>query len=348
MKTMKVGLLAEPGRFIVEERPLPDVGPEEVRIRVAACGICGTDLHAFAGHKPRGWKIVFPFQMGHELSGVVDAVGEKVPAHAGLQVGDWVVPDGRLPCYHCRYCRRGEYNHCLHMGYISGGFAQYMVYPYRNLVKIPSGVTLEEAAFAEPLACVVNGHRQLSRPEFGGFGLVIGAGPIGLLHLQMLRSQGLRVAVSDTQPHRLEAARQLGADYVINASEVNIADEVYRLTDGYLADVVVSAAGGDERIIDQAISLAGRRGQVLYFGAVMKEPITVNLDLIHYREIRLVGSHDSTTANYESALRLIAGGQVQVAPLITHRYLLERIQEAFQFAATRQGIKVMVYNEGVQ
>lgn len=348
MSTMKVGLLAEPGRFVVEDRPLPQVGPEDVRIRVAACGICGTDLHAYAGHQPRGWKIVFPFQMGHELSGVIDALGENVPEHAGLHVGDWVVPDGRLPCYDCRYCRRGEYNHCLHMGYISGGFAQYMVYPYHNIVRIPAGVSLEEAAFAEPLSCVVNGHSQLERPAFGGFGVVIGAGPIGLLHLQMLKLQGLRVAITDTQEQRLEAARALGADYTINVKQVNVPEEIHRLTEGYLADIVVSAAGGDERILDQAISLAGRRGQVLYFGAVMKDPITVNLDVIHYREIRLVGSHDSTIAKYESALRLMAAGKVRVAPLISHRYPLERIDEAFQFAATRQGIKVMVYNEGVQ
>jgi L-iditol 2-dehydrogenase len=347
-KMMKVGLLAEPHRFIVEERPIPDVGPGEVRIRVAACGICGTDLHAYVGHKPTGWKIVYPFQMGHELSGVIDALGPDIPAYAGLHVGDRVVPDGRMPCRYCHYCRRGQFNMCMNMGYISGGFAQYMVYPYRNLVKVPDGVRLDHAAFGEPLACVVNGNSQLIDVPFAAFGLVMGAGPIGLLHLQMLKMRGLTVAIADMKAHRLQAARALGADHVIDVSQEDLNAEITRLTDGFLADVVISAAGGDEQVIDQAINLAGKRGQIVYFGAVMKSPMTVSIDSIHYKETRLVGSHDSTIAQYETAMKLLGRGAINVEPIISHRYPLEDIWEAFKFAETRAGIKVMIVNEGVE
>jgi len=345
---MKVGLLAEPGRFIVEERPIPEVGPGEVRIRVAACGICGTDLHAYNGHTPGGWKIVFPFQMGHELSGVIDAMGEGIPEYTGLKLGDRVVPDGRMPCRFCQYCRRGQFNLCKNMSYISGGFAQYMVYPYRNLVKVPDNVPLDAAAFGEPLACVVNGNSQLSNVPFAAFGLVIGAGPIGLLHLQMLKMRGLTTAIADLRDHRLQAARDLGADHVIDVRTQDLKEEIKRLTDGYMADVVISAAGGDERVIDQAIDVAGKRGQIVYFGAVMKTPMTVGIDSIHYRETQLLGSHDSTIAQYETAMKLLGNGKINAEPIISHRYPLEEIWDAFKFAATRDGIKVMVVNEGVE
>jgi len=345
---MKVGLLQAPFEFTVEEFPIPEVGPGEVRVKVAACGICGTDLNAYVGNNPRGWTVVYPFRMGHELAGVVDAIGEGVPEYTGLKVGDKVVPDGRLPCHYCHYCRKGQFNLCLNMGYISGGFSQYTVYPYRNLVKVPEGVKLEHAAFGEPLACVVNGIGQLVEVPPAGFGLVMGAGPIGLLHLQMLKLKGLTVAIADLKDNRLEAAKKLGADVVVNVARQDLADEIQAMTAGHGADVVVSAAGGDEKALEQCILLASKRGQIVYFGAVLKDQMTLSLDPIHYRELRLVGSHDSTIAQYETALALLGSGAVNVEPIVSHRYPLEQISEAFEFAKTRNGIKVMVTNPGVE
>jgi L-iditol 2-dehydrogenase len=346
----KHALILENGTFIFQEREVPEPGPGQVVVQVAGCGICGTDLNVFVGKKPQGWKIVFPFQMGHELSGIIHAVGPGVPDEPGLRVGDRVVPDGRLPCGYCRYCRRGHENLCLNQGYIAGGFAQYAVYPYRNLVKVPDGLDLIEAALAEPLACCINGNNKLVDVPLGGVGLVLGTGPIGLVHLQLLKSRGLRTIAVDLNEVRLEAARAVGADHVIKADlpqqvDPRLIGQVKELTDGMGADVVVSAAGLDPSVLEEALQMAAKQGQVLYFAATLSDPVTLNLDEIHYRELRLVGSHDSTRADYEKALALLGSGGVRAGPVISHRYPLDQIDEAFRFANSRTGLKVVVVTE---
>jgi L-iditol 2-dehydrogenase len=348
MKAKNARIL-ENGEFIIEEKDIPKPAPGEVVVKVAACGICGTDLNLFVGRRPKGWTVVFPFQMGHELSGTIHAVGEGVPDQPGLRLGDRVVPDGRLPCGYCRYCRRGHENLCIRAGYIAGGFAQYAAYPYKNLVTVPDGVDLVEAAFAEPLACTINGNNKLVEVPLGGTGVVIGAGPIGLMHLQLLRNRGLSVIVIDQKDLRLEVAKSLGAATVIKTGKPHEVDpdlvaKVMDLTGGFGADVVVSAAGLDPTVLEEAFQMTAKQGQVLYFAATLSDPATLNLDVIHYKELRFVGSHDSTRADYEKALALMATGNIQLGPIISHRYPLEEIYDAFSFANERKGLKVMVVN----
>ncbi len=199
----------------VEEIDRPAIRPNEVLVEVAACGICGTDVEVYRGKVPRGWSITFPLRMGHELSGTVVEVGEEVP---DLKPGDWVVPDGRLTCGYCYYCRRGTFSACENQDYFSGGLAQYANYPHQNLVKVPEQVSLEEAVFTEPLACVVNGQSKLDIP-FGGVAVVIGDGPIGLLHLQMLKHRGVFTVLVGVLEHRLDVARKLGANVVVNGAQ---------------------------------------------------------------------------------------------------------------------------------
>lgn len=348
----KHALILENGTFIFEEREVPEPGPGQVVVQVAACGICGTDLNLFVGKRPKGWKISFPFQMGHELSGIIRGVGEGVPNQPGLRVGDRVVPDGRLPCGYCRYCRRGHENLCVSQGYIAGGFAQYAIYPFRNLLHVPQGTDLVEAALTEPLACCINGNNKLVDVPLGGVGLVLGAGPIGLVHLQLLKNRGLTTIAADLKENRLEAARAVGADHVVKARlahqlDPELVEQVKQITDGMGADVIVSAAGLDPSVLEEALQMAAKQGQVLYFAATLSDPVTLNLDVVHYKELRLVGSHDSTRADYEKALALLASGRMKVGPLISHRYPLEQIYDAFSFANTRTGLKVVVVNEGV-
>lgn len=345
----KHALILEDGTFTFRDKEIPQPGPGEVVVKVAACGVCGTDLNVFVGRKPKGWKIVFPFQMGHELAGVIHARGEGVPDEPGLRLGDKVVPDGRLPCGYCRYCRRGHENLCVNAGYIAGGFAQYAVYPYRNLVRVPEGVDLVQAAFTEPLACSINGNNKLIDIPMGGNGVVIGTGPVGLLHVQLLRNRGLKVIGIDLKEQRLEVAKQVGAAHVIKATKPHEVDEdliaqVMDLTDGFGADVVISAAGLDTTVLEEALRMAGKQGQILYFAATLSDPATLNLDVIHYKELRFIGTHDSTRADYEKALALIASGNIQLAPIISHRYPLNDIYDAFSFAEKRSGLKVMVVN----
>jgi L-iditol 2-dehydrogenase len=307
---------------------------------VAACGICGTDVDAFVGHQPRGWTITYPFRMGHELAGTVAEVGAEVP---NVKPGDRVVPDGRITCGYCYYCRRGLWSACQNQGYRSGGLAQYASYPFRNMVKVPPSVTMEEAVFTEPLACVVNGQSKLNVP-MGGVAVVIGDGPIGLLHLQLLRHRGASVVMVGLLDHRLQVARELGARVAVNASREDPAALVRELSDGRGADVVVNAAGSVD-VLKQAIDLAARRGQVLYFAATLKPEVSLDLDLIHYKELNLVGSYDSTIAQYEDALALIRAGIVKVQPLISHRLPLEEVQHGFEIARERSGLKVAILHD---
>jgi L-iditol 2-dehydrogenase len=173
-----------------------------------------------------------------------------------------------------------------------------------------------------------------------------------MLHLQVLKNRGLTTVGVDLREKRLKVAAEVGVDVTIQAQthqevDQHVVDRVMEITEGRGAEVVVSAAGNDTAVLDEAITIAAKRGQVLYFAATLSDPATVNLEPIHYRELRLVGSHDSTIARYESALALLKTGAVNVEPLITHRFPLEDTQEAFEFARTREGIKVMVVNENL-
>ncbi len=348
----KYALITEDCKFIIEEREVPEPGMGEVLIQIAGCGICGTDLNLFTGNQPKGWNIVYPFQMGHELSGIIHAVGDGVPDEPGLRVGDEVVPDGRLPCGYCRYCRRGRENLCIRQGYIAGGFSEYFIYPYQNLVKAPKGLDLVNATFTEAAACCVNGNNKLKDVPLGGAGVVIGTGPIGMIHLQLLKSRGLSTIAIDLKDNRLETSLENGwADHTIKANvafepEQDVIDEVLKLTGGFGADVVVTAAGLDPSVLEEGIQMAAKCGQVLYFAATLRDPVTLNLDGIHYRELDLVGSHDSTRADFEKAVHLMSSGAIDVTPIISHKYPLTDIYNAFDFANKREGLKVAVVNEG--
>jgi L-iditol 2-dehydrogenase len=325
----------------VETLEKPGVGPDEALIKVAACGVCGTDVEAYQGKVPRGWTITYPFRMGHEVAGTVVEVGQNV---TNVKPGDRVVADGRLICGYCYYCRRGMFSACENQGYFSGGLAQYSNYPFQNLTKIPEGVSLEEAAFAEPLACVINGQSKLEVP-YGSVAVVIGDGPIGLLHIQLLRHQGAFTVMVGLQEHRLAVARELGTNVVINAAEEDVEQIVQELSDGRGADIAINAVG-KAAVLKQAIDLAARRGQVLYFAATLEPEVTLDLDLVHYKELRLIGSYDSIVAQYEQALALIKAGIIDVKPLISHRLPLEEVQSGYEIARKQEGVKVLIIHEG--
>lgn len=334
---MQTALLQEPFRFQVVETDRPGVGPTDVLVQVAACGVCGTDVEAFVGHQPRGWTITYPFRMGHELAGTAVEVGAEVP---NVKPGDRVVPDGRIPCGYCHYCRRGLFSACPNQRYFSGGLAQFSAYSFRNVVRIPDSVTFEEAAFAEPLACVVNGQSKLEVP-LGGIAVVIGDGPIGLLHMQILKHRGALTVLAGLLDHRLEVAKRLGADVVVNVGKEDLAHIVRQVSDGRGADVVVNAVGKAD-VLKLAIDIAARRGQVLFFAATMQPKVEMDIDLVHYKELALRGSYDSTIAQYEDALALLQAGTVQVKPLISHRLPLAAVQEGYQVARQQSGLKVII------
>jgi L-iditol 2-dehydrogenase len=344
---VRVARFHAPGDVRVESADEPVTGAGDVTIRVRNCSTCGTDLKIFRfGHH----HIAPPRVMGHEIAGEIVEVGSEV---AGWQVGDRVQVIAAIPCGRCEECRRGRMTVCPNqesMGYhYDGGFAEFMRVPAKVLAvaglnRIPDGVGYAEASVAEPLACVLNG-QELARVGPGNDVVVIGSGPIGCLHVRLARSRGAaRVFLVELNAERLRLAADLVApDAAICAEETDVVDTVHKLTDGRGVDVaIVAAASGAAQ--EQAVTLAARQGRVSFFGGLPKDNPIIALDsnLVHYRELTIVGASGSSPAHNARALELIATGAVPVSDLITHRLPLAEVLTAFDLVGRGAAIKVTI------
>lgn len=341
---MKVARFYAPGDIRVEEAPEPVAGPGEIKIRVRNCSTCGTDAkiqkHGHHHIKP-------PRVMGHEIAGEVVEVteaGEWAP-------GDRVQVIAAIPCGKCAECRRGRMTVCPNqesMGYhYDGGFAEYMIIPATVLAvdgvnRIPDEIGFAEASVAEPLACVLNG-QELARVGEGDDVVIMGSGPIGCLHVRLARSRGAaRVFLVDINAGRLEmAARLVHPDAVVHGEDV--VEQVLKLTDGRGADVVITAAASGAAQ-EQALRMAARQGRISFFGGLPKDNPIIQCDsnLVHYRELTIVGANGSSPAHNARALRLIADGSVPVADLITHRLPLTEVLEGIDIVSRGEAIKVTI------
>ena len=344
---MKVVRFHAPGDVRFEDAPEPEAGPGEVKIRVRNCSTCGTDvkISKFGHH-----HIHPPRVMGHEIAGEIVEVGEGVE---GWAPGDRVQVIAAIPCGECGECRRGRMTICpnqVSMGYhFEGGFAQYMVVPKEvmrvdGLNRIPDGVSFAEASVAEPLACALNA-QNLARVGDGDDVVVIGSGPIGCLHVRLARARGAaRVFLVELSRQRLEMAADLvKPDAAICAAETDPIREIMKLTDGRGADVIITAAASG-KAQEQAIEMAARQGRISFFGGLPKDDPTITCDsnLVHYRELMIVGANGSSPAHNAEALELVASGAVPVADLITHRLPLESAIDAFGIVARGEAIKVTI------
>ncbi|MGW3788414.1 zinc-dependent dehydrogenase [Micromonospora chokoriensis] len=344
---MKVVRFHAPGDVRIEDAPEPTPGPADVKIRVRACSTCGTDvkISRFGHH-----HIAPPRVMGHEIAGEITEVGGDV---TGWRPGDRVQVIAAIPCGECAECRRGRMTVCpnqVSMGYhFDGGFAEYLVVPHNVLAvdglnRIPEGLSFAEASVAEPLACVLNGQNLAGVGE-GDDVVVVGSGPIGCLHVRLARSRGAaRVFLVDLNRERLDlAANLVQPDAAICGAETDVVDAVLKLTEGRGADVVITAtAAGVAQ--EQAVQMSARQGRISFFGGLPKDKPVISLDsnLVHYRELTIVGANGSSPEHNKEALRLIADGSVPVADLITHRLPLDRTLDAFGIVARGEAIKVTI------
>ncbi|AEV87251.1 alcohol dehydrogenase [Actinoplanes sp. SE50] len=341
---MKVVRFHAPGDVRFEDVPEPQAGPGEVKIRVRNCSTCGTDVKiAKFGHH----HIHPPRVMGHEIAGeVVQGTGDWVP-------GDRVQVIAAIPCGECPDCRRGRMTICpnqVSMGYhFEGGFAQFMVVPQEvlkvdGLNRIPDGVTFAEASVAEPLACALNA-QNLARVGDGDDVVVIGSGPIGCLHVRLARAHGAaRVFLVELSRQRLDmAANLVKPDAAICAAEVDPVEAILGLTGGRGADVIITAAASGTAQ-EQGIQMAARQGRISFFGGLPKDKPTITCDsnLVHYRELTIVGANGSSPAHNRQALELLASGAVPVADLITHRLPLDGAIDAFGIVERGEAIKVTI------
>lgn len=334
---MKAALLYGPYDLRVGDVEKPTIGDDKVLIRIDACGICPSDIRAYAGMR----KVAsFPYVPGHEWVGHVVEVGRNVQ---GFQEGDRVVPDWRAVCGKCYYCRRGIFNYCgnLARDAVRGGFCEFGYAIDQNLRFIPDNVSYIEACFTEPLACCINGIKRCNI-KVGDDVVIVGSGPIGLIHLQLAKHLGARVISCDIIEERLEKARSLGADETINPSEEDPIERAKELTEGRGANAVIVAVGG-KKPIEQGIGMAGILGVVnLFAGTYPQTTIDLDPNVVHYKQLSITGSHDYTPHDFTVAIKLIANGTVKVKPLVSHVLPLQKVKEGFDIVVGQKGLKVVI------
>ena len=314
---MKALVLTAYNRLAIEEVSLPSVTADELLIEVAACGICGSDVHGYDGSTGRR---IPPIVMGHEAAGTVAALGASV---TGFAVGDRVTFDSTVFCGSCVFCDRGEVNLCNRREVIgvsctefrrSGAFAEYLAVPARVAYHLPEDLSFEQAAMLEAVSVALHGVA-VSHMPVGATVLVIGAGMIGLLLLQAARTAGAaRVLVSDVDETRLDLARAMGADAALQATGVALTAQVLAETDDLGVDLVLEAVGREETI-GTGIDCVRKGGTVTLVGNLSPQ-ITLPLQKVVSRQIRLQGSCASA-GEYPEAMRLMASGTIRVAPLIS-------------------------------
>jgi L-iditol 2-dehydrogenase len=314
---MNALLLSEYKHLELATLPVPVPEPSDVLVKVAACGICGSDVHGYDGTSGRR---IPPLVMGHEAAGTIAAVGSKVN---GFTVGDRVTFDSTVYCGACAFCRKGEINLCDNRQVVgvscgdysrAGAFAEYVTVPARIVYKLPENLGFAEAAMLEAVSVALHAVA-VSKLEGGETALVIGAGMIGLLTLQAARAAGCsRVFVADIDATRLKSALDLGADETILASGAELTREILQLTEGRGVDVVLEAVGRNETIA-ASIDCVRKGGTVTLIGNITPQ-VNLPLQKVVSRQIRLQGSCASC-GEYPEAMELMAAGKIRVDSLIT-------------------------------
>lgn len=327
------------GNLALQAVPDPVAGPGQVVLSLDSTGICGTDLHIYLDE----FATEPPVTIGHELAGTISQIG---PGVTGWQLGDRVTSETYFhTCGHCLQCRRGRPNLCAERrsigSKVDGAMAQFMTTPARNLHRIPDSLSLEAAAFTEPLACVVHGLVDTAGVKPGDRVVITGPGPIGLLALQVCLASGAHVVMVGTAQdgQRLELARQLGAVATLRADS---GDDVPMAVRDLIGppDLVVECSGAGAAA-DLLLKTAGQGARFCQLGLAGK-PVQLDLDLVCYRELTVTGTNATVPTAWPRALRLLTGGLVDTAPLITHRFPLSGWEAAFRMAEEKQGVKIML------
>jgi L-gulonate 5-dehydrogenase len=330
---MKAAILHGPRDLRVERRQDPEPEPGEVLVRMTAAGLCGTDYEIWSGARP----VAYPRIMGHELVGRVEAAASDVTRVAP---GDPVVVEPNYSCGHCALCREGNRNLCLSRTTIGinadGGFAELVRVPARCCWRAPRDAGPDALLLAEPLAVVVRAAGR-GEPKPGETAAIVGAGTLGLLALQVLRARGARVMVTSRSRRRFALAGELGAAATHAAVDGPLADAARRFSGREGVDLVVETAGTAEAVT-HALELVRPGGRVVLTG-LPHEPTSVSFFSVVRREVTLTGSMIYQD-EFPEALRLLERGTVRTAPLITHRFSLDRIGEAFAAHTDPSSIKI--------
>jgi 2-desacetyl-2-hydroxyethyl bacteriochlorophyllide A dehydrogenase len=321
----------------VVEMPEPPISPNDILVRVAYCGVCGTDLHIFEGEL----SVRLPLVPGHEFSGVVDRVGQRVKR---IRLGDHVAVDPNINCGVCYYCKKGMTNFCEKWEAIGvtrqGAYAELVAAPASNVYRVPESTPLERFAFVEPVSCVLHGLDR-ANPKKGETALVIGLGTIGLIFGQLLKTRGIKVIGADLVKHRLKLAESLGFDQTVNPAEESTTDVIKSWTGGRGVDLVVEASGST-KATEEAIELVDKTGRIIVFGVAPETAtLTVRPFALYRNEISLIGSFTNPNT-FARAIKALSSGRLSVEELISKTVDLGNIEATLGEVSLRKGIKYLV------
>ena len=344
---MKAAYLVGPAKLEISEVPTPSVPGDGLLIAVKACGVCGSDLRRWReGPASEHDRLI----AGHEISGEIVAVGAQVKDYA---IGERLAIAPDIHCGKCYYCEHGLYNLCNSLRLIgittgfNGGFAEFIVLTAEMLAngivhRVPQSLSYRQAALAEPLSSVLSSHDQAGT-MLEDTVVVMGAGPIGCLHIAVAHARGARVILSEPSPVRRQMALQFRPELIIDPTTQNLIEEVRQATGMRGADIAI-CANPVATTHSQAVELVRKRGKVVLFGGLPKANPTTILDgnRIHYSEIRVFGSFSYHPSYHALALEVIERGLVNSEQVITHSFAIDQIDEAFHLAANGEALKVMI------
>src|SRR5713101_5412380 len=337
-------LINEQGHAEITDVPVPRLRPGEVLIKLAAAGICGTDIEKIHGaYGPGGI-------LGHEVSGTIASIGDQV---TDLRESDRVIAHHHVPCYNCHYCEQGDHTMCelfRKTNFDPCGLAEYFRVPETNIsrggvVRLPSEVSFEEGSMIEPTACCV---RALNKAEVkpGDKVLVVGLGPTGLTQIQLLRKMDASTVIGvDIVPHRLEMARKLGASDAIDSSSKGVPEYVTKLTRVGVDLAIVST--GNSKAIQPALASVRKGGRVLLFGAPAQGS-TIDLDVgaLFSRQISIVTSYSCVESDIHRAIGFLKTGDIELHSMVTDRFGLRDAPKALEHARTsRTAVKTMILSQ---
>lgn len=338
---MKAFFIEKPYQSDVHEIDIPVPKDNEVLIKVMAVGVCGTDAHLFLGD----YDNPYPTIPGHEFSGIIEGVGKNVK---NFKPGQRVAADPNIYCESCTNCKQNKQNYCLDYkglgNHVPGAFQQYMAIEERCVYDIGE-MSFTQAAFIEPLACVLHGHDK-ARPDFADKILILGAGPIGLMHLQVCKNDGaMSVTVADIKEDQLELAKKLGADFTV-FNDVSAGEAFRKITkDGF--DLIIDCTGVS-KVIENIIPYLANEGRLLFFGVCpADQKINVSPYEIYQRELRFIGSN-SLKKTFYSAMCQLQSGKVKIDEFLGDQIVLEKLPEQLKlFAEKKTKLKTVVYPNGI-
>lgn len=343
---MNAVVLAGPNDFSPQQYPIPELKDGDILLRMQKAAICGTDIRILEGTKTK--DVRYPSIIGHEICGTVHAMGKNVTGYA---LGDKLAVANVIPCHACPGCLSGRENACMNrkaIGYeFDGGFAEYVRIPALaiangNVVKLPEQVSFAEGALIEPLACCIRGLKNAGT-GFNDVVLIVGAGPIGLMHLQLSKIVGAAtVIVSEPIASRRKKAVKLGADIVVDPMNEDLAAITKRETGGLGADVIIFAIGAPS-IVNSTIKLCRKGGTVnLFAGFAGTGECTIEANVIHYGEITVNGSTAYKLIDYLEAAHMVINDRVNLEEIVTHTFRIADFRKAYEVCKSGAGLKVLI------